>query len=78
MEYVVHTIKMGDVEDPDIYVAEPMYQWEHSDEGQWIMKHAIETPVWNRIINSNNMCYEYTIRAKLTDEHYTYWKLKYE
>ena len=25
---IVHTVSMGDVDDPDLYVAEPLYNWE--------------------------------------------------
>jgi hypothetical protein len=68
---------MGDVEDPDLYVAEPMYKWEHSEEGQWIMKHSDPTPSWHRIANVNTMGYTYKIRAYLKPEDYTFWKLKF-
>ena len=37
----VHTIKMGDVEDPDIYVAAPIWEWQQSDAGRFIMEHAV-------------------------------------
>ena len=36
IECVVHTIKMGDVEDPDLYVADPIWKWQQTEEGQWI------------------------------------------
>ena len=28
IEVVVHTINMGDVEDPDLMVAAPIYEWQ--------------------------------------------------
>lgn len=31
---------MGDVEDPDIYAAEPIWQWQQTTQGQWVMQHA--------------------------------------
>lgn len=31
---------MGDVEDPDIYAAEPIWQWQQTAQGQWVMQHA--------------------------------------
>lgn len=74
---VVHTIMMGDVEDPDLYVAHPMYEWERSEEGQWIMKHSIPAPSWHRLIDHNTMGYQYKIRAYLKPVDYTYWKLKF-
>ena len=29
-EVVVHEFILGDVEDPDLYAAQPLYEWEHS------------------------------------------------
>jgi len=75
---VVHTIKMGDVEDPDLMVAFPMHEWEKSEEGKWIMEHSVETPSWHRSQDFNTWGYVYQIRAYLTPEDHTFWKLKYE
>lgn len=76
-EVVVHSFSMGDVEDPDLYAAEPLYQWEHSAEGQWIMKHAADTPTWYRIADPMSYGYQYQIRAKLMGPALTEWLLKY-
>jgi hypothetical protein len=31
---------MGDVEDVDIYVAEPIWKWQQTEQGGWVMDHA--------------------------------------
>ena len=31
---------MGDVEDVDIYVAEPIWQWQQTEQGKWVMENA--------------------------------------
>lgn len=31
---------MGDVEDPDIYAAQPIYEWQQTEQGTWAMEHA--------------------------------------
>lgn len=31
---------MGDVEDPEIYVAEPIFKWQQTEQGKWVMQHA--------------------------------------
>jgi hypothetical protein len=33
----VHEFTMGDVEDPDLYAAQPLIEWEKSESGQWVM-----------------------------------------
>jgi hypothetical protein len=75
---IVHKFRMADVEDPELYAAEPLYKWEHSDAGQWIMQNAIDKPTWNLIPSPDIYGHEVLIRANLTPENYTYWKLKYE
>ena len=33
---------MGDVDDVDIYAAQPIYEWQQTEQGQWVMKHATD------------------------------------
>ena len=75
---VVHTIKMGDVEDPDLFVAQPIYEWQQTEAGKWIMENSNPTPSWHRNHDIYNYGYTYQIRAYLTHKQLTYWKLKYE
>ena len=35
-----HSFSMGDVDDVDIYVAQPIYEWQQTDQGKWVMQHA--------------------------------------
>ena len=74
---IVHSFSMGDVEDPDLMAAEPLIKWESSDQGQWIMANAIETPIWHRVVDHNAMGWRYTITAKLNAKDYTFWVLKW-
>jgi hypothetical protein len=75
---VVHTIRMGDVEDPDIMVGQPIYEWTQTDAGKWIMENTFPKPSWHRHIDSTTYGYTYKIRAYLTPKQLTYFKLKYE
>jgi hypothetical protein len=74
----VHTIKMGDVEDPDLYVAEPIWNWQQTEAGKWIMENSKEQPMWNRSPDPYNYGHSYDIIAWLEEKDLTYWKLKYE
>lgn len=76
-DVVVHQFSMGDVDDPDIYAAQPLYDWEHSEVGQWVMEHAMETPTWHRFADMNTFGYKYVIKAKLKDVDHTFWALKW-
>lgn len=63
-EMVVHSFTLGDVEDPDLFAADPLYQWEKSDFGQWVMKNAADTPTWHRYADPMTYGYKFQIRAK--------------
>ena len=76
-DVTVHEIRMGDVEDPDLFVAEPMYKWQQSEEGQWIMTHAVQTPYWTRTVDPALMGWRYRIVARLSEQNETFWRLKW-
>ncbi len=76
-EVIVHQFSMGDVEDPDLYAAQPLYEWEHSEQGQWVMKNACDTPTWYRMADVATFGYKYQIRAKLIGPALTEWLLRY-
>jgi len=74
---VVHTFRVGDAEDPDIYAAQPLWDWQESEKGKWVMEHAIETPTWNRDLDFVTYGYRYAIVAELpgarATEYYLRW-----
>jgi hypothetical protein len=74
---VVHEFRMGDVEDPDLMAGEPLWNWQQSEQGQWIMKHAVETPIWSRLVDHTSFGWVYRIAAKLTAKDLTYYYLKW-
>lgn len=73
----VHSFSVGDAEDPDLYAAAPLIDWEKGEQGKWVMEHAVETPIWHRHVDHLTFGYKYTITAKLTDKDYTFWVLKW-
>ena len=75
---VVHRFRMGDVEDPDLYAAQPIYEWQESEQGKWVMEHAVETPFWHRHTDPSTYGYKYYIIARLREQDQTYWALKWQ
>ena len=73
----VHSFSVGDVEDPDLYAADPLIAWEKSEKGQWVMKNACDIPTWHRLADSVSYGYQYCIRAKLMGPALTEWLLRY-
>ena len=76
--HVVHYIKMGDVEDPDLFVAQPIYEWQQTEAGKWIMENSNPKPSWHRQVDYTTYGQLYLIKAYLTHKQLTFWKLKYE
>jgi hypothetical protein len=74
---VVHSFRMSDVEDPDLWAAESLIEWEKSDQGQWVMRNACDTPTWHRQADAAMYGYKYIITAKLTGPALTEWLLRY-
>jgi hypothetical protein len=74
---VAHRFRMGDVEDPDLYAAQPLYEWQQSEMGKWIMSKAVDTPEWHRQTDVSTYGYQYAVVAKLKEADYTFWVLKW-
>ena len=74
---VVHKFNMGDVEDPDLFAAEPLWKWQESEQGKFVMEHAIEVPVWHRQLDAVTYGHLYIIvaelEAKKLSEFYLRW-----
>ena len=74
---IVHQFKLSDVEDPDLHAAQPLWDWQESEHGKWVMSKAVEPPEWHRYIDHTHYYYRYAIVAKLKDIDYTFWTLKW-
>ena len=76
-EITVHMFDMGDVEDPDLYAAEPLWKWQNSEQGQWVMEHALETPAWYRVMDPMQYGYRYSVRATFDTKTLTEYYLRF-
>ena len=74
---VVHSFSMGDVDDPEIYAAGPIFDWERSEAGQFVMKHAVDTPVWHRHLDIYGLGWKYAIVAELEAKKLSEFYLKW-
>ena len=73
---VVHEFSMGDVEDPDLYAAQPISEWQDSAAGQFVMSHAVEKPYWTRRVDQYSYGYQYAIVARMRESDQTFFRLK--
>jgi hypothetical protein len=75
---IVHRFRVGDAEDPDLYAAEPMLEWERQPAGKFIMENAIETPEWHRQLDYTTYGYQYIIVAELEKKKLSEYYLKFD
>ena len=77
MRLAVHSIPMGDVEDPEVYAAEPIMHWEKTEQGQWLHEHS--TQHMEFLIRANTYSYGWVIIifAWLEGADLTYYNLKW-
>lgn len=73
----VHEFLVGDVEDPEIYAAGPIIDWQGTESGQWVLEHAVEKPYYVQAVDHNTWGYKYRIMARLSEQNQTFWALKW-
>ena len=73
----VHEFYLNDVDDVEIYVAEPIWEWQQTEVGKWVMENSIEPPSYSISASLDYMGYRCVIRAVLKDEDATFFNLKY-
>lgn len=74
---IVHTFSQSDSEDPDLLVAEPLYQWENSEAGKFVMTNAKEPPTWHRYLHPEMYGWKVTITAELEGPALTEYLLRW-
>lgn len=74
---VVFTFTMGDVDDPDLYAAQPLYDWQQTPQGKWVMENATESPIWNRYADPLSYGYKYSVSASFEGKKLTEYYLRF-
>jgi hypothetical protein len=77
MKLVVHKFTISDVDDIEIYAAEPIWNWQQTEQGQWVMSHCLGEPVFHTNMHSDWLGYEVRIIADLSEQDLTYFNLRW-
>ena len=72
---VVHRFTMGDLEDPELYCAQPIYEWQQTEHGKWIMAHSLE-PTFHIHTDPLTYGYQIVITAHITPKRWTEYVLR--
>ena len=73
----VREITIGDVEDPDIYVGQNIWEWQQTAAGEFVMENAVEKPYWTRSMDYASFGHKFRIMARLSEQNETFFRLKY-
>ena len=77
MKITFHTFSMGDVDDVDIYAAQPIYEWQQTNQGRWVMENAHDLTYYTGA-DPYNFGYKISITGEIGDprkvtEYYLRW-----
>ena len=77
-EVVFHKIHMGDVEDPDLFVAEPIWKWQQTPAGKFVMEKSVpNSPRWERRADLQHWGHVYYIFAEMDTRSLTEYYLRW-
>ena len=71
-----HTFTMGDVDDVDIYVAQPIWEWQQTEQGQWVMDHCSD-PRYETVPDALSWGHRIRIYGELQEQDAVFWELKW-
>ena len=74
-KYILYEFRMGDVEDVEIYMAEPIYQWQQTPHGKWFMEKATDLE-YHTTIDYASYGHRIVITGWLSGKHATFYALK--
>ena len=70
------SFRMGDVEDPEIYAAQPIWEWQQTEQGQWVLDHCLDPKY---VVEPDNVSWGYRVRlyGEVNDTDATFFQLKW-
>jgi hypothetical protein len=74
---VLHEFTMGDVEDPYLYAAFPIGDWQETEQGRWVMSNVIGEATFHCITDPVQYGYRVIITGELSPNNQTYFNLKW-
>jgi len=67
---------MGDVDDVEVYAAQPIYEFMQTPKGQWVDQHCSDL-YWQVIANPYSYGHTVIVRGSISDKHATEYYLKW-
>jgi len=73
---LVMRLVLADVEDPEIYAAQPILDWQQSEHGKWILEHSLD-PTYRITADYASYGYLINITAHITPKRWTEYCLRF-
>lgn len=67
---------MGDVDDVEVYAAQPIYEWLQTEKGKWVNERCHDL-IWQTIANPDTYGYTIVLRGSITDRDATEYYLRW-
>ena len=77
MRIHIVTLRLGDVEDPEIYAAEPIMEFERTERGQWLKTHSYRQMEFTIQEHPEVYGFGVNIWAWLNESNLTFYNLKW-
>jgi len=71
-----HTFTMGDVDDVDIYVAQPIWEWQQTEQGKWVMENCSD-PKYQIGPDGQSWGHRVRLYGELDEKDAVYFQLKW-
>lgn len=71
-----HKFNLGDVDDVEVYAAQPIYEWLQTEAGQWVQARC-EDLTWHTAVDNTSFGYTVFLRGSIRDKHATEYYLKW-
>jgi hypothetical protein len=75
---ILHEFTMGDVEDPYLYAAFPISEWQDTEKGRWVMANVKGEATFHIRQDFASFGYHVVITGDLDPKDVTYFNLKYQ
>jgi hypothetical protein len=61
-----------------LYAAQPLWEWQNSEAGKFVMEHAEDKPEWHRHMDPMFMGYRYIVIAELEKKKLSEFYLRFD
>lgn len=74
---IVYTVNIGDSEDPYLMAGFPLMDWQNTEQGKFVMEHAVEQPVYYCKVSPEYLGYRVEVHARIAQKDLSLMYLKW-